>query len=570
MNTEQKTAQLDFTGRFTIIRFPYDPNLVAEIRKLEGRKSVKDLNKKHKFWSAWASLNNLRRLRELGFKLDSGCRHILLPVSVEDDTNPLTLPGFTGKLRPYQETGVRFIEAKNGRAIEADEMRLGKTITSIAWLHLREDALPALVICPNNVKLNWKREFDKFSERIRAQIIEGTRPNHIWAGAAIINYEILSDTEKCPLCKGKKKVGGKKCPNCAGAGILVRVREDIASVKWRTIIVDECQRIKHPTSQRAKAVRILASNTPYFIPMSGTPIEKKQSEFFNLLNMLDPVNFNSWHRYMTEYAGAKMTRWGWDTSRNTNTEKLNSVLKHFMVRRLKRDVLPDLPEKSYSVVPMEVRNRAEYDKADTDFTEWVRTNFGKAKADKAARSEAIVKINYLKKLASKGKFSSALEWIEDTLEGVDKLVVFAYFRETVEQLRDKLEKYNPVIIYGGTTPKQNQVAQDEFLHNPDKRVCIGNITSAGLGIELSSAHNFVFLEYDWNPSAHQQAEDRGLSAAQKSKEYNIWYLTASDTIEEDMLAILDKKQAVIDGVLDGKEVNEESMLSQLLHKRLGG
>jgi SWI/SNF-related matrix-associated actin-dependent regulator 1 of chromatin subfamily A len=567
------TAALDTTGKFVIIKFPYAPPMVESIRQLEGRK----WNGEKRFWYAWASQNNLVRLQSLGFTLDTECLALLNQPNT-DDITPLIIPGFKGVLRPYQITGVKFIDALKGRAIIADEMRLGKTIQAVAWLQLRKAiALPALVVCPNTIKINWEREFKKNTD-IRTQIITGTQDQRIWAEAVIINYDILANTSPCTVCEGKKKLtDGRKCRKCNGTGVEVNLRADLANIPWKTVILDEAQKLSNHNTQRTKACKQAIKTARHMIPLSGTPIEKRPSQFFTLLNLLDEVNFNSWHRYMTEYAGAKLTRWGWDISGSTNTEKLHQVLKRIMLRRLKRDVLPDLPEKNKTVVPIDITNREVYTKADCDFTNWVRTQYGTARADKAERAKAITKVNYLKQLTTKGKLAACVQWIEDTLESVDKIVVFASYQDTVKTLLKELKKYNPVAIYGATTLKQRQEAVDAFQKplsdkappGSECRVLVGNIKAAGLGIELSASHNFVFVEYEWNPTDHDQAEERGLSAAQQSKEYNVWYLVGADTIEEDIIELMDRKRQVLDAVLDGLVTDESSLLSLLLKKRLG-
>lgn len=563
-----RTASIDTSGKFVIVKFPYDATLVDQVRRLEGRR----WNGEKKWWSAWASVGNLTILKNLDFQLDSYCEKILFPLNIENIDISLEIPGLMWELRNFQKQAVSFIDARNGRALVADDMGLGKTIESLAWLQLRKrEALPCLILCPASVKINWLRECHKGLTGITAQILEGRSENSIWADVAIANYDIIWRADPCPICEGKgKNENGQKCGGCKGSGKLIRLRDELAAIKWKTVIADECHKLNNTSTQRFKAAKPAIRSAPFFLPMSATPIENKADEFYTILNLIDQKEWNSWKRYVERYCDAKKERFGWNTKGSSNRDELHQRLQKIMIRRHKKDVAKDLPEKTRYVILLEIDNRPEYTKAECNFLNWIRENLGDERAERTKKAEIIAKFTYLKRLASKGKFDQAVAWIEDTLESVDKILIFTSFQETLDKVKAKLFKHEPAIIDGRVSITKRQAEVDRFQNDPSCRVFIGNTNAAGLGLTLTAAHTVVHMEYEWKSTSHDQAEDRGLRIGQISKEFNVYYLLAYQTIEEEIAEILDEKRKVLDAVLDGQETAEESMITELLKRRMEG
>jgi len=248
--------------------------------------------------------------------------------------------------------------------------------------------------------------------------------------------------------------------------------------------------------------------------------------------------------------------------KNNNFFANNCLVHNCMLRRLKKDVLKDLPDKTYSIVPIEINNRREYHKAESDFIDWIRQNKGEEAAKKASNAEALAKIEALKQLAVKGKMSNALEWIRDFLEVDGKLIVFATHKMTIDILMDEFKDV-AVKIDGSTSQQARQDAVDKFQTDDSCRLFIGNIKAAGVGISLTTASNVAFLELPWTPGELEQATDRCHRIGQKNA-VNVYYLLAQETIEETIAYILDKKRKVLDKVLDGKETEENTTFNELL------
>lgn len=534
------TATIDRSKKFVIIRFPYNAEMVNNIRCLEGRR----WNGDDKFWSAWASTENLRNLRDWGFELDDTCIGILNPKKVEDVTitkKDLDIPG----LYPFQLEGVKFLEARNGNGLIGDEMGLGKTIQTLGWLKLHPEARPAVIVVPASLKINWQREAEKWvGKDCKLTILSGRAPDKKALKGSeifIINYDILMywvDTLKTILPK--------------------------------VMVCDEAHYCKDSGAKRTKAVKELGKAVEHTIFLTGTPIINRPVEFFTILNMLAPTEFNSWKRYTQRYCDAKHNGFGWDVSGASNTAELfEKVNNKIMVRRKKEDVLKDLPTKQRFVVPLEITNRKIYNSADNDLVSWIKETFGNRKASAAEQAEALARFSYLKQLAADGKREFIISWVKNCLDANGKLVLFAVHHTMIDFLVEELRHYNPAVVDGRVSIEKRQDEVDRFQNDPNCRIFIGNIKAAGVGLTLTAASNSVFVELGWTPGEHSQAEDRIHRIGQDNKVF-AYYLIAANTIEEEIAQLLDSKMDVLTKVLDGKETDGGSLLSELLKKRLEG
>jgi len=397
------------------------------------------------------------------------------------------------------------------------------------------------VVCPASLKLNWARELKRWTGK-HAVIING-RPNGQKAsvkkdGWVIINYDILNDW----------------APR-------------LTKVKAPSLILDECHYIKNQKAKRTKAAQRLAKSCKNIIALSGTPITNRPVEFFTTLNLIDGVNYKSFWKFAQRYCGARHNRFGWDFSGASHTDELHTSLvgSGLMLRRLKADVLKELPPKVRVVVPVEGASAMmeNYRIAERNFLGWLG-EVDPEKLEAAQRAEALTRMEALKQLAVKAKLFEALGWIQDTLDATGgKLVVFATHKATL----DALEADYPgetVRVDGSTPLKARQEAVDQFQKNPKVRLFIGNIKAAGVGITLTAANATCFLELGWTPGEHDQAEDRIHRIGQEADSVTAYYILLADSVEEEIAALLDKKRQVLASVLDGKDIQDESLLVELL------
>jgi len=558
------------------ITFPYRKEDVALVRTLSGRR----WNGQGKYWTADLSLKNVENLKEWGFKLDQGLADYLKrnQLSVKSLPEINNIPGLNATLRPYQAQGVAWYEAKNGRVLNADDMGLGKTLQTLAWLQLRKDsALPALVICPASLKINWAREALKFTE-LEPCLISGRDKKEftVFPGGSrhdiyIVNYDILSEKTKCTACGGKGRLfkGGPKCRACKGKGKIVHAHKTLRELGIKTLVLDEWHKLKNRTADRTIAVTELARGVTHVIGLSGTPIENRPMELYHTLSLIDKTVVPNYWTFAQRYCGAKHNGFGWDFTGASNTDELHELLtRTIMIRRRKADVLKDLPPKTRSFIPLELTNRRAYAKAETDFRRWLQDTKGEDAAEWAYNAEALAKITVLRKLVVEGKMKQVLQWIKDFLDSGKKLVVFANHRAVIDRIMDEFKNV-AVRVDGSVTGNKRQEAVDRFQHDDSVKLFVGNIKAAGVGLTLTAASDVAFLELPWTPTELDQAEDRCHRIGQTNA-VNVYYLLAADTIDEEMAELLDEKREVIESVMDGKAMDKNSMLSELIDRYAKG
>lgn len=530
MNTVKKVDD-----RTMEIRFKFDQELLQLVKSLPGRRFHPD----KKCWTATITADSINKLKDAGFVIDAELEKLLH--QAEEMEKGIEVPGLKKQLFPFQKVGVAFIEKRNGRALIADQMGLGKTIQASAWLQLHPEKRPAIILCPASLKLNWAKELrETLSTKDNVQILQGTKPYPITGSIIIINYDILNSWV-----------------------------EALQAINPQVLIMDEAHFVKNSSTIRTKATKKLAKGIPHVIALTGTPIVNRPVEGFNIFQILDRNLFPNFWTYVHRYCGARHNGFGWDFSGATNKEELNQILTStIMIRRRKADVLKDLPEKLYSFVPMELANETEYRAAEEEFIQYIRFTKGKEAAEKAKKAEHLVKIEALKQLAVKGKLKQAINWIRDFIEDGSKLVIFAVHKEVIDQLMNEFKEI-AVKIDGSTPTPERHKAVEAFQSDPNVKLFIGNIQAAGVGLTLTASSAVAFLELPWTPGELQQAEDRCHRIGQKNA-VNIYYLLAENTVEYRLAKLLDRKKEVLSAVIDGKPVEEKSLISELIESYLEG
>ena len=562
--TEQKAIQeATVEGLNLVMKFSYPrgdsrfQQTLNNVKSLDGRKWDSGTKK----WSAPLSLENIENLRYWGFDLSPDVDKWYNKYQHKDiDINEIEgLPeGLTP--RPYQVKGVEYVESRNGRALIADEMGLGKTIQALCWLHRHPEARPAIVVCPASLKANWIKETNKWlpNEPVYSLTGRWTKTKKTPTdGIIVINYDIIPNKYEKVKDEYTGKIKSVEQRNTGWGDQLVKMNP-------QSITFDEIQYIKNLKSNRGKACTRLAKKIPNVMGLSGTPIENRPVEFFNPIKIINPTIFPSYWKYAQEFCGAKHNGFGWDFSGATNTKELYEKLSRtIMVRRLKKDVLPELPPKNRMVVTVDINNRKQYDIAAGDILAYIKETSGQEAADKAAEAEQLVAIEKLKQLSIEGKIDSCIEWIERYLEMNDKLVVFCVHTKILEKLMEHFKDI-AVSIYGKTSLKKREANKDAFQENPNVRLLIGNVKAAGVGLTLTAAAATVTIELGWKPAEHIQAEDRVHRIGQEADSVFAYYLIAKGTIEESIATLLDSKMKVLGQVLDGEEVSKTSLLTELI------
>lgn len=516
------------------IAFSYETATIFKVRNLIGSRYFPE----RKIWIAPLYVETLNKLSAMGFTLDKRL-HQFIKQSKQKATN-LTIKkikGLKGEPFPYQYAGISFIEQHHGRALVADEMGLGKTLQALAWCQMHRNKVPVLIITPASLKLNWVNELSLWLPNVNYEILSGKKTWKPTADFIIINYDIL--------------------PSWV---------DTIKDLNVQVMITDECHYYKNNSSKRTKAVKKIGKNIPHIIALSGTPIVNRPIEAFNAINLINPEIFPSFIDYTRRYCNAKYNGYGWDYNGASNTQELHEILSGtLMIRRLKKDVLKDLPEKLYSFVPLELtqEGKEEYNMAEDQFINYLSDNYGAERAMKALSAEVLVQYAELKKLAVKGCLKESIAWIRDFLDVDGKLVVFAVHKFVIEELMKEFGNV-AVKIDGSVSIENRQKAIEKFQNDDSCRLFVGNIKAAGVGITLTASSNVAFLELPWTPGELRQAIDRVHRIGQKNC-VNVHYLFAINTIMDKIARLIDQKQKIIDSVLDGKDIdNQDLMLYEIL------
>lgn len=466
-------------------------------------------------------------------------------VDAESGTEDCTLT--TSPWR-FQLEDVRRLHRMGGRALVVWDAGCGKSFLSLFFLHRhRESALPAVVVCPAPLKLQWQREAAHHFG-MRAEVLSGVCPTPFgMAGmppVCIVNYDILA-------------------PSRYGPGWLKALK----SLNPKTVIIDESVAIKDHRAKRSRAVKELCRGVPHVLALSATPIEIRPMELWSTLNILQPQRFPSPWSFGHSFCGPKKTFYGWSFDGASNLDQLDKALQGVMIRRRKADVIQDLPSKIRTVVPLEMSDPEQYAQASADFLKWLsHTDPGKLHG--AVRTAGLQRAGVLKRLAADLKLSAAMNWVDNWLEtNPGKILLFCHHRKIVTALHQRYAKVSAVVD-GSVTGVKRQKAVDRFQKDQKCRVFIGNMIAAGKGLNLTAGTATAILEYPWKPTDILQAENRGYARLSDIHGMQVFFLTAVGSIEQKIADLLQKRQRLVSRVLDGEGGGEQLDLFDMLLQSL--
>lgn len=452
----------------------------------------------------------------------------------------LKIEGMKSDIRSYQKVGVEFFINNNGRCILADEMGSGKTVQSLAYV-VKSNYRRTLVICPASVKFSWENEVKKWTS-LKSYVVDSQTDFEdigIDTDVVIINYDIL-----------KKHL------------------KSLMKVKWDCVIADEGHLLKNKDAVRSKCVKMISQQVKSVILLSGTPLLSRPIELFNLLNILDPLNWNNYYSFANKYCGGKMGQYGYEAKGATNLDELRHKISRYFLRRTKDQILTELPPKTKIEIPVELTGdyKKAYDKVQKEFVKFLRENKNKKDREilKTLSGEKLVKLNYLRVINSMGKLDAVRELIDSIIDSGEKVLVFSSFNEPLQTLHE--EYFDSVMILGHTDVQDRGSLVKKFQENPDCKVFFGGVKSAGVGITLTAASNVIFIDHSWNPADMLQAEDRVHRLGQKASSINIYQVVSRGTIDEFMIKLLTKKQVIFDVVIDSEKVerNNEDTVEELI------
>lgn len=458
----------------------------------------------------------------------------------------------------FQARNVRTVHEKfNGVAIIGDDMGLGKSLQAIIYAR---DYLPTpgpiVVVCPKNIKENWRRECWKHA-RIRATVLDGNpKPGQelppCTDGVYVLNYDILGKV---------LPAGAPDRPHCWGA-MLQDLRPAL-------VVLDEIHYVKNPNAKRTKNVKELCRGVPHKLGLGGTAgMQQRPAELWPVLHMFRPDVFKSAWTFYGRYCDLRRTPWAWEAKGATNLEELHALLYDtVLVRNRKEDVLKDLPPKTRTVVPIDLppKARKEYDSAAADYVLWLAKNKGMDAARRAAAAEELAKLTGLLLLVARLKYESGAvaEWAADAVEEGEKVLYFGNQKSILTALTDSF-KGAAVLVNGDVNQTDRQVRTDRFNRDPACRAFVGQFDAAGVGWSCTAASTVAFVEMPWTPGHVAQCEDRvrGIGRGTGSP-VNSYFLVARGTAEEWLCGLLEQKERTLNQILDGRDVEDFKITSRL-------
>lgn len=451
---------------------------------------------------------------------------------------------------PFQKAGIEYASMRPN-TLMADDMGLGKTIQAIGLINLDRKIKSVLVISPASLRLNWKNEFNDWL--VRPKSIEIVVPPNPFPDArvVIINYDILHKYEL-----------------------------DIRNRHWDLLIVDEAHYLKNASSRRSKQVlgikmatrdkyRLSPIEARKLIFLTGTPMVNRPADLWPLINRLDP---KSWHHpagFAQRYCGVKVLKGGMDYSGASNLDELQTRLRQtVMLRRLKSDVLKDLPGKLRQIIlispdsaadQVNLENAAYQKYQDISKSLTHLTQMAKIPLDKRSFREEVAKLSKSKKLAwselATARQETALAKLPHVLEHLGnvsgKVVLFAHHKRVIQQLKENL-KHEAVVLHGGTPSGLRQALVERFQKDSKIKIFIGSLQAAGVGLTLTASSHVIFAELDWVPSNVMQAEDRCHRIGQKNSVL-VQHLVFDGSVDANMAKTIVNKQKIIEQALNYDE-----------------
>lgn len=423
---------------------------------------------------------------------------------------------------PYQVAGIETM-LEEARCLNADEPGTGKTVQTAGLIN-ETDVEKVLILCPASLILNWKRELEKWVFRELKEL-------------RIESYD-----------------------SAWREGYF----HQLASSGFDLIVMDEAHYLKDMESKRSMAASALAKNVKRVVLLTGTPVMNRPRDLFPLLNILHPEVFPDFDDFAFRYCnafvqtitirmrnGKEKVKKVWNRDGSSHEQELQDILRSsFMIRRLKADVLPQLPKKVRQIIEIPVKTEA----SEEEISIWEKAcgDIGyEAAVKQLTEGSGVVfdKIAKVRQQVALDKVPFVVEHVENMLLG-GKVVVFAHHKSVVDELMKGFAAYKPVKFVGGMSNKAKDAAVEAFQNDPECRVFVGNLIAAGVGITLTASSTVVFAELGLVPSVMGQAEDRCCRIGASADSIAVQHIVLNGSLDVRLAKMLLKKQKISDLVLD--------------------
>jgi SWI/SNF-related matrix-associated actin-dependent regulator 1 of chromatin subfamily A len=452
----------------------------------------------------------------------------------------------------YQKAGIAYALARPATLL-GDQPGLGKSCQTVGVVNADSSVRTVLVVCPASLKIHWQREWLRWATaKTRVEILggdtRGAAAGDAHVNVVVCNYEAVK-----------------------------KLTEEQRVQMWDLVVVDEAHAIKSHKAQRTQNTKALKGKRRMLL--TGTPISNRPAELWSLLNFLDPVAWPSFFSFGKRYCNAHQTKYGWDFSGAANLEELQERLRStLMVRRLKEDVLKELPPKRRQIVVLDgtgckqalareakiserledLRAQLEIAKAEGDAA------YEKAAAElTSAETGTIGEMAHARHMTALAKVPQVVEHVLNATEDDEehKVVLFAHHKDVCDALAAGLRELNPVTVTGDMDVTARQVSVDCFQGDKTCRVIIGTIGAMGVGLTLTASSHVVMAELDWVPGNVSQAEDRCHRYGAKGSVL-VQHLVVDGSIDARLVHVITAKQEVIDRATDRIHKPEPLLFSE--------
>lgn len=444
------------------------------------------------------------------------------------------------KMREYQVVGYRWLKnlARYGMGgILADDMGLGKTLQTIVYICSEEDS-KTLIVCPTSLSYNWQEEFEKFAPHIRTRIITGD-----------------PDERKKLICEDRDDYD-------VWITTYPLIRKDVdffKEVRYDNMFIDEAQFIKNPSSLGAKAVKSITSTHKF--ALTGTPIENTLSELWSIFDFIMPGFLLKYSKFSDYYEKPILKE-----KNEARMTELKKRIQPFILRRMKKEVLKDLPDKieTKRVSEMTAKQKKIYLSYLSRIQSEIRDN-NEIQSGKG-RIQVLAALTRLRQICchpgtfienyhgGSGKLELLMEQLPDILKGGHSVIIFSQFTSMLSIIADELrEKRIPYFyLVGATKPEERKKYVKEF-NQGEVKVFLISLKAGGTGLNLTGADTVIHFDPWWNPAVEEQATDRAYRIGQKRKVQVIKYVM-KDSIEEKIYELQKRKKILSDSVIEADEL----------------
>ncbi|WP_286904335.1 SNF2 helicase associated domain-containing protein [Clostridium sp. UBA1652] len=517
----------------------------------------KDLSKEKILISKYNALYLDEKIKDKGMdylKRSKNFRELANNIRDVKDMEYVIPPSLDSVMRNYQKIGFKWFKTLSEYGfggILADEMGLGKTLQTLAFLLSEKGNKPSMVIAPTSLVYNWQGEIEKFAPSLKVLVVSGSKKQR---------EELISDINNCDVV-------------ITSYPLIRRDIEEYKEISFNYCILDEAQQIKNPLSVNATAVKEIKAKG--YFALTGTPIENSLTELWSIFDFVMPGYLLTHNKFTKKYETPII--------KNNDKLALNELNKHinpFILRRLKKDVIKELPPKIEHKLVVEMTEdqkklyAAYLSKAKDEIDEEIKENgFNKSKIKilsvltrlRQICCDPSVFIEGYK--GDNGKMEALDEILQDSIEQDHRILLFSQFTSVLKNIRGRLDKNGIKYMYlDGNTKSEDRMNLVKEFNEGDARVFLISLKAGGTGLNLTGADVVIHFDPWWNPAVEDQATDRAHRIGQQ-KTVEVIKLVAKGTIEEKIYNLQEKKKEMIKNVMK-ENMNEDNIITQMTQEDL--